>query len=210
MPHLRERCVLPLLLAVMSPALAQRAAAEENDEPEPEVVVKETGRHGGWIAPVVQLSTVRDRAAVFAGGRGGWLFDGRFTLGGGGLGLVNRIPAPAAVEGPGEELELEMGYGGVWLEYAFAPVRVLHVAIGTLVGGGGLSLAFRDGGSYGSGSESFFVAEPAVMGELNLARSLRVDLGVAYRWIVGVDMEGLSHSDIAGFSAVAVLKFGKF
>lgn len=211
MRRLIECCVLLPLLVLSSPALAQGAdAPKDTQEAEPEVLIKKTARHGGWGGPVVHISTVRDRAAVFLGGRGGWLLDGRFTIGGGGFGLTNRIPAPPAVEGPGEDLELKMGYGGAWLEYTASPVRLLHVSVGALVGGGSVSLAFRDGGSYGSRSDDFFITEPAIVGELNLARAVRLDLGVAYRWIVGADMDGLSYSDVAGFSAVAMLKFGKF
>lgn len=210
MSHQVEACVLALLLVVPPSALAQRAAEpQDGADPEPEVLIKRT-RHGGWGGPVVQLSTVRDRAAVFVGGRGGWLLDGKLTIGGGGFGLANRIPAPPAAQKPGEELDLEMGYGGGWLEYTFAPVRLVHVSVGALVGGGGLSLAWRHGGSYGSRSDSFFVTEPAVVAELNLARSIRLDLGAAYRWIVGADMVGLSRSDVSGFSLVAAVKFGRF
>lgn len=200
-----------VLLVVSPPALAQGAeAAKEPAEPEPEVLVGKGARNGGWGGPVVQISTLRDRAAVFVGGRGGWLVDGRLTIGGAGFGLANRIPAPAEVEGPGEELDLEMGYGGAWIEYTISPLRLLHVSVGTLVGGGGLSLAWRDGGSYGSRSDGFFVAEPAVIAELNLAKHVRANVGAAYRWIVGADMQGLSYRDVAAFSVVAALKFGKF
>ncbi len=68
----------------------------------------------------------------------------------------------------------------------------------------------HDGGSYGSGSDDFFVAEPAVVAELNVATHVRANVGAAYRWIVGANMPGLSRSDVGGFSVVAALKFGKF
>ena len=93
-----------------------------------------------------------------------------------------------------------MGYDGPWLEYTARPVRLVHVSFGVLVGGGGVTLAFHDGGSSGSGEDGCFVTEPAIVGELNLTKSIRLDLGAAYRWIGGVDMPGLSYSDVAGFS----------
>jgi hypothetical protein len=199
------------LLVVSSPAAAYGGDAPKgSQEPEPEVLIPHTSRHGGWGGPVVQISTLRDRGAVFVGGRGGWLLDGRLTIGGGGFGLANRITAPEGAGRAGEQLDLQMGYGGGWLEYTFSPLRLLHLSVGTLVGGGELALKFRDGGSYGSGRDGFFVVEPAAVAELNVAKFVRADLGVAYRWIVGADMPGLSDSDVAGFSLVAVLKFGKF
>lgn len=54
------------------------------------------------------------------------------------------------------------------------------------------------------------MGEPAVVAELNLAEHVRVNLGAAYRWIPGAHMAGLSYSDVAGFSVVAAVKFGKF
>lgn len=210
MTHLFRQCVLALAL-LSSPAAARgEGPPAQGPEPEPEVLIRRNARHGGWGAPVVHLSTVRDRAAVFVGGRGGWLIDGRFTIGGGGFGLASRIPAPPAVQGPGEDLDLQMGYGGGWLEYTFSPLRLVHVSVGTLVGGGSLSLNWHDGGSYGSRDDGFFVAEPAALAELNLASFVRANLGLAYRWVVGADMPGVSYSDVAGFSVVAALKFGKF
>jgi hypothetical protein len=190
---------------------AEPGAGKPGPEPEAEVLIPRSARHGGWGAPVMHVSSVRDRAAVLVGGRGGWLLDGRLTLGGGGMGLASEIAAPAAAQVPGERrLDLAMGYGGGWIEYTFSPLRLVHVSVGALVGGGGVSLKFRHGGSYGSGSDGFFVAEPTVAAELNLARLVRLDLGVAYRWIVGADMPGLSSSDVAGVSGVVALKFGKF
>jgi hypothetical protein len=211
MSALVERCMLVVSLLACAPAVAQDAKPPPRAaEPEPEVLIPPAARSGGWGGPIVQISTVRDDTAVFAGGRGGWLFDGRLTLGGGGFGLVNRVPAPPEARGPaGEELELEMGYAGGWIEYTFSPLRLVHLSVGTLVGGGGLSLAFHDGGTYGS-SDGFFVVEPAVVAEINLATVLRADVGATYRWIAGVDVAGLSSSDVAGFSAVIALKFGKF
>ena len=210
MSRVVDCCVLALLLGVSSPAVAENAdPPKETAEPEPEVLIEKT-THGGWGGPVVQISTVRDRTAVFVGGRGGWLIDRRFTIGAGAFGLTNGILAPDAVQVPGQEVELKMGYGGAWLEYVLSPSRLVHVSLGTLVGGGGLSLAVRDGGDLGSGSDDFFVVEPAVIAELNLAKHVRANVGAAYRWMSGVDMDGLSTSDVAGFSVIVALKFGKF
>ncbi len=210
MSHLVESLVASLLLLASPSALAQNAPPQGRPEPEPEVLLGGTGHNGGWGAPVVHVTTVRDRAAVFLGGRGGWLLDGRVTIGGGGFGLVTPVPAPPEAGKAGEDLDLAMAYGGAWIEYTFTPLRLLHVSLGTLVGGGGISLNWHGGGSYGSGSDGFFVMEPALVAELNLAKNMRVNVGAAYRWIVGAQMPGLSYSDVAGFSLVVAMKFGRF
>jgi hypothetical protein len=201
---------MPLLVICARAVAEDPAPPKQAPEPEAQVLIPRAARHGGWGGPVVQVSTVRDQTAVLVGGRGGWIVDRRFTIGGGGFGLVNEIPAPPEAHGTAEQLDLKMGYGGGWVEYTFAPLRLLHVSIGALVGGGELSLAYRGGGAFGSRNDGFFVAEPAIVAELNLATSVRVDVGAAYRWIEGVEMEGLSRSDVAGLSVVAAVKFGKF
>jgi hypothetical protein len=218
MCHAIGWCCLAAALAASAPARAHGAAppAEPSGAPaqpaeaEPEVLIPKSARHGWWGAPVVQVSTVRDRAAVFVGGRGGWLLGGRLTLGGGGFGLATRIPAPRGAGRSGENLDLGMGYGGGWLEYTFSPSRLVHVSVGTLVGGGALSLEWHDGGSYDGGGDGFFVAEPAVLAELNVAGSVRLDVGAAYRRVFGASVAGLSNSDVSGVSAVLAVKFGRF
>jgi hypothetical protein len=208
--RLVTRCGLALVVSLSAAAAEPPDGGKPAPAPEPEVLIPQTARHGGWGGPVMHASTVRDRAAVLVGGRGGWLLDGRLTLGGGGFGLVSQVPAPGAAQPAGQRLDLAMGYGGGWLEYTFSPLRLVHVSVGALVGGGTLSLRFRDGGSYGSGNDGFFVAEPAVLAELNLAKAVRANLGIAYRWLAGVEMKGLSTWDVSGPSAVVAVKFGKF
>jgi hypothetical protein len=205
-------CALASLVVLSSPVGAEEGGAgKPSPEPEAEVLIPKSSRSGGWGAPVVHVTTIRDRAAVLVGGRGGWLLDGRLTIGGGGFGLASEIAAPPAAQVAGErQLDLELGYGGAWLEYTFAPLKLLHLSVGALVGGGSVGLKFRHGGSYGSGNDGFFVMEPVALAELNLASFARLDLGVAYRWIVGADMPGLSYSDVAGFSGLVAVKFGWF
>ncbi len=115
MSHLVESLVASLLLLAPPSALAQNAPPQGRPEPEPEVLLGGTGHNGGWGAPVVHVTTVRDRAAVFLGGRGGWLLDGRVTIGGGGFGLVTPVPAPPEAGKAGEDLDLAMAYGGAWM-----------------------------------------------------------------------------------------------
>jgi len=43
--------------------------------------------HGGFGGPVLKASTVNGSPALFVGGRGGWIINHSFILGGGGDGL---------------------------------------------------------------------------------------------------------------------------
>jgi hypothetical protein len=197
-----------LLLASWTAYADEPPAPPQPAQPEEaEVLIPPDAESGGWGAPIVQLSRVRDRAAVLAGGRGGWLIARRLTIGGGGCGLVTRIPAPPALQSAAGDNHLQLGYGGLWLEYAVQPLRFVHFTFGTLIGGGGLVL--QENGST-LRDDQFFVLEPTAAVELNVSRSVRADLGVAYRWIVGARMPGVSQADVSGVSLVAVVKFGTF
>ena len=46
---------------------------------------------GGFGAPVVKMTSMMDEFAVLLGGRGGWILNRTFVLGGGGYGLVNDV-----------------------------------------------------------------------------------------------------------------------
>ena len=66
------------------------------------------------------------------GGRGGWIINHEFVVGGGGYGLSTDI----LVDGK----KLAMGYGGLELGYVFFSDSLVHFTIHSLFGFGGISL----------------------------------------------------------------------
>jgi hypothetical protein len=176
------------LLAWSSPALAQE-----------ETLVGGGFHSGGFGAPVVKFSEVGDKFAVFAGGRGGWIINHTFVLGGGGYGLANDIRFSSALTGR----DIEFGYGGLELEYINSSSKLVHFTVYLLVGGGGLSGNVVQ-------EESVFVLEPALNGELNVTSYFRLHAGGGYRWVSGVDNPGFTDSDFSAFYGQVTLKFGTF
>jgi len=198
----------PILL-LSSPALAQEPAAATppaQAQPEPEVLVGPGTPMGGWGGPTFAFGEVNGQSAMFVGGRGGWLIARRFTIGGAGAGLVNEVDAPPAGDIP---RQLQMAYGGLWLESAFDPLGIVHLTAGLLAGGGGVDLT-PQGQDYSVENDGFFVLEPTLCVELNVGRTIRADLGVTYRWVNGIDLAGLDDGDLSGPTALVVLKFGSF
>ncbi|MGE5352867.1 MAG: hypothetical protein ACM3P0_12340 [Acidobacteriota bacterium] len=178
--------------------------------------------NGGFGGPVVKMTQVKGNFGVIVGGYGGWLINHQFLLGGGGFGLANDIEAGKEVTGIPGSLNrpmLNFGYGGLILEYYFNPMKLIHYSVSLLIGGGGISYRERHF-MEGSGSnadldelynpDAFFVVEPAVSGELNVAKFMKIGLGVGYRWTTGVNMVGINNSDLSNFSVNLALKFGKF
>jgi hypothetical protein len=180
--------VLAALFAASMPALAQQ---------EEETLVAGDFHSGGFGAAVVKFGEVADDFAVFAGGRGGWIINHTFVLGGGGYGLANDVD----LDGDGVR-DIEFGYGGLELEYINSSDNLLHFTIYMLIGGGGISTNI--------GEDGVFVLEPTLNGELNVTTYFRINAGVGYRWVSGVDTPGLSSSNMSSLMGMVALKFGAF
>ena len=177
----RIRSSFILALVLVAVAAAPHALAQE--ESKQEVLVE--GLENGWyVAGSVKFSEVDGRFANFVGPYGGWLINHKFLLGGGGYGLTN-------------QRGLEMGYGGLVLEYFINPSSLVNVSVKGLIGGGSTSWNWED---------PFFVAEPEVKVNLNVTEFFRIGFGGGYRFV-----SGNRHDDrLRGPSATVDLKFGVF
>lgn len=181
---------------------------------------------GGYGAPEMKLSDVNGKSSLLMGGRGGWIIGHSFVLGGGGYGLVtnNRFIYDEVLNGVDttREYRIDMGYGGLLLEYIAMPQRAVHLTFPVLIGAGGVSLSHKlfdendaeyvDDWSNWEYEESaaFFVVEPGIGIELNMTKFFRLELGASYRYINGTNLRRLSDSDLSDFSLNMALKFGKF
>ncbi len=174
--------------------------------------------NGGFGGPVVKYVQIKGEPGVLVGGRGGWIINHTFVIGGGGYGLANDIKSdnpPYLYNGQWYNTYLNFGYGGVELEYIFQSDDLLHFSVYSLIGGGDVSYRnerFNDNHdmNWDSNNDAFFVFEPAINAELNVISFMRIDVGASYRFISGVNFEGLKNSDLAGPSASLTLKFGSF
>jgi hypothetical protein len=153
---------------------------------------------GGCGGPVVKLSGINETFAVFVGGRGGWIINHTFVIGGSFYGLVTDL----FVSGN----KLHMSYGGLWAEYIINSDSLVHFTVGTLIGMGN---AHYD--PEGSDQQTYFVLEPEANVELNIVRFFRVCVGVSYRLALGFPgLSGLNTTSLNGLSANLFLKFGHF
>ncbi len=139
-----------------------------------------------------------------------------FVLGAAGYGLATqnvRNPGAALRDSKGRAPVVEMGYGGVTLAYIAAPTKLMHLEFQALLGGGGLTYDVEDIAGVrpeDAPADGFFVAEPSVYGELNVARFFRIDLGAGYRFVSGASLDGLRDRDLSGASASLRFKVGRF
>jgi len=195
---------LVFLLLLSIPLLAQ----------EPETLIGNKIESGGYGGPMLSFTSIDGKAAVLVGGRGGWIINHQFVLGGGGYGLATNLHAD--VQGPeGEELFLEAGFGGVLLEYYFHPQRLLHFSLQTFIGGGTATYSERDKHSDDRinqeyDTDNFFFCEPGVTLTVNVTSFMRFGGGVSYRYVNGVSLAPLKNSDLGGPAVNLFLNFGQF
>jgi len=118
--------------------------------------------NGGYGAPVVKFSTVKNNFAVFVGGYGGWLINHSFMIGG----------------------------GVYYSDYGYE--------------------MFNSGDYMEKHTSTVFVFEPGINAELNVTSFFRINAGISYRIVTGIDLYGLRNGDLGGPSGNLVFKFGKF
>jgi opacity protein-like surface antigen len=183
--------------------LASIAAAQAYDN----TLITNQTEVGGFIAATARYFEVKNESGLLVGGRAAFVLDHAMSVGAGGYGTV-RKPAPEDLVG----LEnLEMAYGGLFLEYTFKPHAVCHASVPVLVGAG----QTRFVGDYvdpesGEASDTFFIVEPELDLEFNISRNLRLDLGIGYRHISGTEFAEVSDEDLSGANGTVTLKVGSF
>lgn len=167
--------------------------------------------HGGFGGPVVKFTQINNEFGLLVGGRGGWIINHTFVIGGGGYGLANNINGNQLVSG--KVPLINFGYGGFEMEYIYDSDNLIHFTAYTLIGGG--SVNYRDPANHdkfdnNEDMQTFFILEPAVSVELNVVKFFRINFGASYRYISNFEYKGLNQSDVAGPSAILTFKFGKF
>lgn len=171
---------------------------------------------GGFGALVVKVGALDGETAVLFGGRGGWVINRTFVIGGGGYGYTDMMhhyqSSPA-------DTGISFGYGGLELEYLISSSNVVHATVMTLIGAGGLAVMRRSpyGPDYDYNtlySTSCFVFEPAVNVEVNILTWLRLGVGGGYRFVTGIDAvvgnKTYDNSTVSGLFGAATIKFGPY
>jgi hypothetical protein len=167
--------------------------------------------NGGFGGPVIKYTQIKNEPAVLVGGRGGWIINHTFVIGGGGYGLANQIEADYFTNY--NQPYIDFGYGGLELEYIIQSDQLVHFSVYTLIGAGGVHFrdnSYDDWDDWHSDSDEFFVLEPALNVEVNITSFFRINAGANYRYISGLNYNNLNNEDFAGFSGVLTLKFGSF
>ncbi|QNL21634.1 hypothetical protein HZR84_06685 [Hyphobacterium sp. CCMP332] len=181
---------------------------------------------GAYGAFDLKVSPVNDEINLLLGGQAAVIFNEHAYIGVAGYGLSTRekfngIDARLPENDPNRDIRIDMsgfGYGGLLFGYTVSPNSLIHIDIPVLIGAGGVDLT-DDNITISDNdftlkpsieSSAFFVAEPGLNIEINMARFFKLGLGGGYRYIYGTDLQNLQDSDLSGWTANVSMKFGKF
>jgi len=212
-----------LLILILAITFAKAQDSYQNDEVR--TIFSKNKSNGGYGAFTISYSNIGGYDAIVTGGRGAFIFDHALAIGLGGYGFVNNLNYDYYHNSTDSHLSLAGGYGGFLIEPIIAGKSPVHVAFPILIGGGGVTLVDMYNGNYWgypSGYEyaydPFFVIEPAVELEFNLARFFRMAATVSYRYTSDIELvrtdlgesNQTSADALRGFNFGVTFKFGKF
>jgi len=206
-----------LAMAIVFPLYSQENSKEESKEQ----TLFEGGSYksGGYGAPEVKFTNVNDEFGVLVGGRGAWIINSTFAIGGAGYGLVTSHSIPDYFTRNDTIAYLRTGYGCLYLSYINSSSELVHFTINTLIGAGGASYTssisdfFNDNNRHHSNvyeTTAYFIFEPQLGMEINVLKVFRIELTAGYRFISGLELSKTKNSDISGFSGGIAFKFGSF
>jgi hypothetical protein len=210
------RKMLWILLIGLAPAMAQQ-----------ETLISGGIESDGYGGAMLQFMPLKGSSAVLVGGRGGWIVNHRFVLGGFGYGLLTNIPVDKNVldvklqsRYAGEDLYLDVTMVGGMLEYYYRPQKLLHFSLQTLIGAGKAGytthrkgeLDWANGGHQDQmvAEDDFFFIEPGLTMTLNVTSFMRFGAGGVFRYAMGVDLPGLVDGDLQGAGFNLFINFGSF
>ena len=168
----------------------------------------------GFGSVDLKVSQWNKQTALLVGGHGGVILNNKFTIGLGGYGITTRAKFKSLDNQ--ENLYLSGGYGGLLLGYSIFSKEIFHLNFPILFGGGGLDILEDEDNIFSNGfdniteSTGFFIVEPGVELEINVASFFRLAIGGTYRFIEGANLDNINNSDLEDWSTHISFKFGKF
>jgi len=192
----RTRLTENLLVGLLVPFTIHAQQVLVNEENLP---VSKLSKNHAYVAPSIKLTRLNQTDAILSGAKGAWIVNPKFALGGAVYILSNNVEFPAYSQ------NLEFSYAGVTFDYIYNPLEKVALNAGILLGGG-----FYDFNGNLTGGDGIAVGEPEVSLAYMLSKNFRTALTVSYRGVLGVDLPGVTNSQLSGFSYGLALKLGNF
>lgn len=191
---------LSVLLLAAIPALAEEQTLFGNS----------TEGIGVWGIDLKSSQVIGQSGLWFGGYSGRIMNDGELTIGSEGYILLTPFDAPATAPPLPGDSRVGMFYCGLTCEYNLSPDKLIHLS-GNILGGLLYVKYFGDNYSFTEGLGALgFVVEPGMNVMMNVNDSLKAGVGVSYRWVTGLNIQGLTDEDLKGVSINLIFKFVEF
>jgi hypothetical protein len=164
--------------------------------------------HGGYGAPSLKVTALAGDALLLFGGEGGWVIGRGVVVGAAGYTSATSVVSPNALQSPAGDAHLRISYAGARFGGIIRPLKRVHMTVGVIVGGGGATT--ENSGDTFHHTERFWIVEPDLGAELNVARYVRFGLSGTYRFVGGTDAPGFTPTRLNGPAAALTLRFGQF
>ncbi len=155
----------------------------------------------GFIGPIMEFSAIQNDFAFFMGGQGALIFNQKFYFGGYGEGLTTRhysdywIYDKYTGDFYSTDGYISFGHGGFLLGYIHKSNKPIHFGISSRIGWGAINtFPIKEIEPYyyeydDSHKDHVFVAIPQIEVEFNFTKWFKVNAGIGYRIVAGIDKE---------------------
>lgn len=217
---MKNIAILTFVLLISAVSFAQDNSS--NKDQIKSVFGKNKDTHLGWFVGLDNSYTqFGSRDVRMSGLSAGVIINHSFSIGFSGSGWTHRNSMFYDQVTDTAGAYLEGGFGQLLLEYTPFATSPLHLSFPLLIGGGGASYVTdkeyfdREDNEWDDhhkvlDSDGFFTIEPGIRAEVNVFRFMRVNAGVSYRYVSGLELMRTSPELMNNLSATVGLKFGRF
>lgn len=157
---------------------------------------------GGFGGPLFEISAINGESVVSIGGGGAVIMD-NFFFGGYGIGTDD-----ASHTFEGEEYNIKLNHGGIWLGLTSNPNKLIHLYSSARLGWGRARLRQNGDTMF---SDRVFSVTPELGFEVNVTQFFQLGFTGGYRVITGInDLPGIGNSDFSNIVGGITLRFGGF
>jgi hypothetical protein len=159
----------------------------------------------GFGGVIVEPTFHADFTSVSMGGGGGIMLNKRLSIGLYGMGSVNS-PSISTIDSVEEIENISLGQGGLTLGVNFWPHSPVQLIIGSRIGYGSVDVETTQQ-SY---SDDALFIYPHVASDLRFSRAFKVDIGMGYKIVEGLNIPMMSSNMFNGFTTHLGISFGWF
>ena len=179
-------------------------AQEKNDE----TLISGEVESGWSVGSYVGLSVFEGQTSITDGFRADWIINGTWFVGWHNYQSIgSNLEAPISTDV--DKITMDIEYRGVLIGRMFNSKKLFHWGIEGFIGWGDIDYHHENGNKEWD-EDYFYTAQPSLLAEVNVLHRFRIMGSFGYRFVQGVDLEGLNNSDINGLLGGITFRFGRF